>query len=88
MAAARIFQHAVLHAVQRVAGFEHRVVDQRIFGGRDVAIALIGDLGGPNLRALQVRGIIRGGSGDDAVVIVRVIAALRSAPAGRRWSSR
>ncbi len=54
MAAARIFEHAVLHAIQRIASFEHRVVDQRIFRRRDVAVALIGDLGGPHLRALQV----------------------------------
>ena len=88
VAAARIFEHAVFHAVQRIAGFEHRFVDERIFGRRDVAVALVRDLGGPHLRALQVRWIIGGGSRDDAVVIVWDSAALRPAPGGRRWSSR
>ena len=31
VAAARIFQHAVFHTIQRIAGFEHSFVDELIF---------------------------------------------------------
>ena len=69
----RIFDDAVFHAVERVALIEHGLMDRGIFRGRDVAgFVLVRDRGSPDLAALQVRRIIGGRSGDDAVVIVRI----------------
>ena len=73
MALGGIFEDPVLHAIQLVARLEHRRVQNRVLGGRDVAgPVLVHDLRAPDLRALEVRGVDRRRPGDDSVVVRRV----------------
>src|SRR5690348_13291680 len=71
MAARGIFEHAVLHPVQRVAGLKHGVVDRWILRRRNVTrLGLVRLLRDPHLSALYARRGPIGRAGDDAVVIV------------------
>ena len=72
MAAAGVAEHAVFHAVERVAFVVHGVREQGNFRGGDVAVAFHGH-GGPEVAAGVVAGPVVGGvARDDAVEIGRI----------------
>ncbi len=72
MAAARIVQHSVFHAVQRVALVVHSVRKNMDFAGRNVTVACHGERR-PEVAADIVMGPVIGWiAGDDAVKIGRV----------------
>ena len=66
----RIVDHAVLHAVQRIARVERCGVNRGIFFRRDVTVrTAMNDLADLNSRRMQPRRRHRNGSGDDRVVV-------------------
>src|SRR5262249_46677462 len=95
VALGRIFEHAVLYTVDGIASFEHCIVKQRVFRGRDIrGFRFVRNFGGPDLLALKMRGVIRSSSSDDAIVIGGVALGLdhrlaasggASVPIGMLW---
>ncbi len=84
-----ILDHAVLDAIQRVAGLSAAVVQSRVLRRRNVAgFVLVRRLPDEKLRRLDVRGVNVGIAGDDAVVIAGKSLRLRDRLPCRRWSIR
>ena len=84
MALPGIFDKSILYPIDRVTGIEHRLVDYRIFLGRDIACLILQDRECDPQRHGRP---VSGRSGDDTVVVIRKhLCFLQSLSAARRAS--
>ena len=85
----RILDHAILHAVQRVARLKHGVVNRRVLGRGNVrGLVLVQVLRDVHREYRAAGGIERRRAGDDAVEVFGVALRGDRAPGVRRRSSR
>jgi len=88
LAARGIFQHAILHAVVRIAGIEDRLLDHRkLGGGNEAGLILVDGLRDP-YRLQGAAGIVGGRPGDHAVKVGPITAARLPNLGGHQWNSR
>ena len=88
LTAARIFDDAIGYAIERIAGVERGVIEQRIFGGRNVGgIVPVNNLRDPERPHGAACPIGGGRSGNDAVEILGDIAGPPSVLDVRHWNN-